>query len=113
MPGLVLPYQLHHFVLSYSNIWEHGWCSCLNEEQVEANKGELAVLSCDWCAWFKSCTASIVEEMAWSIRSPICERLIIKLKVQVDFLMPTRLSVASHDLKCLKLHLPSSEPPHV
>lgn len=87
--------------------------SCVNEEQVETNKGKLAVLSCDWCAWYKSCTAGIVEEMAWFIRSSICERLIIKLKVQVHFLMPTRLFVCSHDLKCLKLHLPSSEPPHV
>lgn len=58
-------------------------CSCVNMEQIETNEGE-PCLGCDGNAWLKSCAASTVKEMAWFIGSSICERVIIKLKVQSD-----------------------------
>lgn len=40
MSRLVLPYQLHQFVLSYSSIWETYPVQLGNGEQTEANESE-------------------------------------------------------------------------
>lgn len=40
MSRLVLPYQLHQFVLSYSSIWEIYPVQLGNGKQIEANESE-------------------------------------------------------------------------